>query len=76
MTEFQSSFLAKGFLRSVWAHEYETFKDSTAEAEVLERLRRWAARGAQKETTAQAALLEEFFRATWGYVQSGQAGGV
>src|SRR5690606_31944350 len=42
---------------------------------LLERLKRWAARGVQKETSAQAALLEEFFRATWGYVQAGQAGG-
>lgn len=75
MSDIQNSFISKSFLRSVWAHEFETFKDSPEEAELLERLKRWAARGAQKETTAQAALLEEFFRATWGYVQAGQAGG-
>lgn len=71
----QNSFISKSFLRSVWSHEYETFKDSPEEVELLERLRRWAARVMQKETTAQAALLEEFFRATWGYVQAGQVGG-
>ena len=75
MSEIQNSFISKSFLRSVWAHEYETFKDSPEEAELIERLRRWAARGTQKETTAQSALLQEFFGATWGYIQAGQAGG-
>jgi hypothetical protein len=75
MSELQQSFISRSFLRSVWAHEFETFKDSPEEADLVDRLRRWAARGSQKETTAQAALLEEFFRATWGYAQSGQTGG-
>lgn len=75
MVDIQNSFISKSFLRSVWAHEYETFKDSPQEAELLERLKRWAARGVQKETTAQSALLHEFFSATWGYVQAGQVGG-
>lgn len=75
MADIQNSFISKSFLRSVWAHEYETFKDSLEEAELLERLKRWAARGVQKETTAQSALLQEFFSATWGYVHAGQAGG-
>lgn len=75
MVDVKNSFISKTFLRSVWAHEYETFKDSSDENELIDRLRRWAARGAQKETTAQAALMEEFFRVTWGYVQAGQVGG-
>lgn len=75
MGDMQNSFISKSFLRSVWAHEYETFKDSPEETELLERLKRWAARGKQKETTAQSALLQEFFGATWGFVQAGQAGG-
>ncbi len=70
----RNTFISKSFLRSVWAHEYETFKESPDEAVLFERLRRWAARDAQKETTAQAALLEEFFHSIWGYVQAGQAG--
>ena len=74
MTEIQNSFISKSFLRYVWAHEYESFKDSREEADLIGRLGRWAARGTQKETTAQAALLEEFFRATWGYVHAGQGG--
>lgn len=74
MNDSQNSFISKAFLRSVWAHEYETFKDSPEEADLFERLKRWAARGKQKETTAQSALLHEFFVVTWGYVQAGQAG--
>ena len=46
MSDIQNSFISKSFLRSVWVHEYETFKDSPEEAELVERLRRWAARGA------------------------------
>ena len=64
MSEIQNSFISKSFLRSVWAHEYETFKDSTEEAELIDLLRRWTARSSQKETTAQSALLQEFFGAT------------
>ena len=52
MTEFQSSFISKTFLRSVWSHEYETFKDSAEEAALLDRLHRWANRGAQNERAA------------------------
>ncbi|WP_368184627.1 DNA methyltransferase [Aestuariibius sp. HNIBRBA575] len=75
MSDLQNSFISKSFLRSIWAHEYETFKDSQEEADLFERLKRWAARGVQKETTAQSALLQEFFGTTWGYVQDGQEGG-
>ena len=75
MKEVQNSFISKSFLRSVWSHEYETFKDTQAEIELFDRLKRWVARGAQKETTAQSALLQEFFGTTWGYVQDGQEGG-
>ncbi len=74
MTEFEHSFISKTFLRSVWSHDYETFKDSTEEQSLIERLHRWANRAALNEVAAQAALLEEFFHITWGYVQSGQIG--
>ncbi len=70
----ENSFLSASFLRSVWAHEYEIFKDSQEENQLLDRLNRWNNRVKQKETSAQAAFLEEFFRATWGYVQPGQEG--
>lgn len=74
MAEADSGFVSRAFLRSVWASDYAAFQDSPAEAELLARLRRWAARTDLKETSAEAAFIEEFFRATWGYAQSGQAG--
>lgn len=74
MPDLKNSFLSKSFLRSVWAHEYESFKDSDAENALFERLKRWANRPVQKETTAQSALLSEFFVATWNYVQAGLEG--
>ena len=74
MTGIENTFLSKSFLLSVWAQEYETFRNSPEETRLFDRLNRWANRPEQKETTAQAALLEELFRATWGYVQAGQEG--
>ena len=74
MWDAYGSFLSTSFLRSEWAHEYETFKDSLEEHELLERLIRWSNRAEQTESTAQSAFLEEFFHSTWGYLQSGQAG--
>lgn len=75
MPELRNSFLSKSFLRSVWAHEYETFKDSDEELALLHRLQRWAVRPVQKETSAQSALISNFFGATWGYTQAGLEGG-
>ena len=74
MTELFSSFLSKTFLRSVWGLEYEAFKDSPEEKALEDRLRRWSDRKDLRETSAESALIEEFFRQTWGYAQSGQAG--
>lgn len=74
MQELRNSFITKPFLRSVWALDYEAFKGSEAEQRLLERLERWSERKDLKETSAEAALIEEFFHKTWGYVQSGQAG--
>jgi hypothetical protein len=74
MTELFSSFLSKTFLRSVWELEYEAFKESPEESALNDRLRRWADRRDLRETSAEAALIEEFFHQTWGYAQSGQAG--
>ncbi|MCP4329878.1 MAG: N-6 DNA methylase [Alphaproteobacteria bacterium] len=74
MRESHSSFVTRQFLRSVWALDYEAYKDSDEERALCDRLNRWSARTDLKESSAEAALLEEFFRQTWGYVQSGQEG--
>ena len=74
MADLFSSFISRTFLNSVWGLEYEAFRDSPEEATLAERLRRWSARKDLRETSAEAALIEEFFRDTWGYDQTGQAG--
>lgn len=73
MTDLFNSFISKAFLRSVWALEFQAFKGSDDELALEERLRRWATRKDLRETSAESALIEEFFRDTWGYEQSGQA---
>ena len=74
MADLYSSFLSKTFLRSVRELEYEAFQGSEEEAALTDRLRRWAARKDLRETSAEAAFIEEFFHDTWGYEQAGQAG--
>jgi hypothetical protein len=74
MTDLFSSFISKAFLRSVWALEYEAFKGSADETALDDRLRRWCARKDLRETSAESAFIQEFFRDTWGYAQTGQAG--
>jgi len=72
--ELFSSFISRTFLRSVWELEYLAFQDSDEEKALAERLHRWSRRKDLRETSAEAAFIEEFFRDTWGYVQTGQAG--
>lgn len=74
MADLFGSFISRAFLRSVWALEYEAFEGSKEEASLEDRIRRWSARKDLRETSAEAAFIEEFFRDTWGYEQTGQAG--
>lgn len=75
MRDLHNSFLSVTFLRSVWGQDYEAFKGSAEENTLAERLCRWAARADLKETSAEAALIEVFFRQTWDYHQTGQIEG-
>ncbi|MDP3076099.1 Eco57I restriction-modification methylase domain-containing protein [Bradyrhizobium sp.] len=74
MQELHNSFITKQFLRSVWALDYKAFQGSEEERQLDERLVRWSERKDLKETSAEAAFIEVFFRDTWGYAQSGQIG--
>src|SRR5205823_866771 len=74
MADLFNSFISKAFLRSVWALEFDAFKESEEEATLDERLRRWSERKDLRETSAEAAFIQEFFHDTWGYEQTGQAG--
>jgi len=74
MADLFNSFISKSFLRSVWELEYTAFKESEEEAILDDCLRRWSSRKDLRETSAEAAFIEEFFRDTWGYAQTGQLG--
>ena len=64
----------KTFLRSHWDIEFRGWLAEDGDRHILQKLERWAARHDLKETSAEAAFTEVFFREIWGYVQSGQAG--
>jgi hypothetical protein len=71
MDDAANPFVTLSFLRSVWATEYDAFKDTEAEQRLAERLRNWVARKDLKETSAEAALIQTFFQDTWGYHHTG-----
>lgn len=73
MQELYSSFLSKSFLRSHWDIDYKAWVTAGHDERLLETLKRWHARADLKETSAEAALLDIFFRDIWDYHQSGQA---
>ncbi len=73
MADLFNPFISKIFLRSVWALEFDAFKGSEDEAALDERLWRWSERKDLRETSAEAAFIQEFFHDTWGYEQTGQA---
>ena len=75
MRENHLTFLSRAYLRSQWNLDYVAFQDSTEETALYERLERWSRRTDLGERSAEPAFLEEFFRQTWGYAGTGQAGG-
>jgi hypothetical protein len=62
----------EAFLASRWANDYRSFTGSAVEAELLKRLRDWAAKKPQKETAAEGAFVGLFFKQTWGYQAAGE----
>lgn len=64
--------LSNAYLRSVWSTDYEAFRGSAESAALHERLRRWAAKDWQKESSADGTFVDVFFKQTWGYGASGE----
>lgn len=60
------------YLRSVWARQYDEFKESEEAGEFLARLKGWAAKDWQKESASEGAFVDLFFKRTWGYRASGE----
>ncbi len=69
------TFISKGFLKSHWALDYKAFKDSGIETDLLAKLKLWAKRADLKETSAEPAFIETFFKQIWGYEHAGQVEG-
>jgi hypothetical protein len=59
------------FLRAQWSGEFDAFEAGPASAEMLARLRAWAARDRLNERASEAAFIQRFFVETWGYRQQG-----
>jgi hypothetical protein len=74
MTDLHAAFISKAFLRSLWDLEYRAWCGSENENALDARLGLWAKRLQLKETSAESAFIDVFFRETWGYAQSGQQG--
>jgi len=71
MTETYQQLFAEGFLLSVWNAEYQKYITSE-DAELLDILRKWAKKDFQKETEAESAFVNIFFKKIWGYAASGE----
>ena len=73
MPEKRQPLFSNAYLRSVWAKDYNAFKNSP-EAETLHsRLKNWAGKDWQKETASEASFIDLFFKQTWGYYASGES---
>jgi hypothetical protein len=66
---------SRAYLRSLWEGDYRSFKDSTEAQELYKRLKNWASRLRQKETEAESAFIDLFFKQTWDYHASGERSG-
>src|ERR1700730_887430 len=74
MSYRHAAFVAKSFLRSHWDLEYRARHDSENEKALDDHLALWSKRTDWKETSAESAFIDLFFRETWDYVQTGQRG--
>ena len=61
----------RSFLASELAYEYERFKETDTETELVARLRNWNARTVLGESEIEAAFIGRFFEDTWGYRPDG-----
>ena len=59
------------FLRAHWQHDFDTYLADEDEA-IRELLGHWADKDFQKETTAEGAFADVFFKKLWGFVASGE----
>jgi hypothetical protein len=72
MPTLNQPLFSDSFLLSRWAGEYAQFRGSELDTALRERLEDWAGGKLQKETAAEGAFVEIFFKRTWGYRAAGE----
>lgn len=72
MTTTYQTLFSEAFLRAVFDTQFQTFRGSAQENELLNRLGKWSSKSFQKETSAEGAFSHLFFEETWGYIPSGK----
>lgn len=73
MFDDRLGFLTRAFLQREWALDYKAWSGSDEEAQLLKRLRTWAARRDLKERSSEGAFVQTFFVDTWGYQLAGRS---
>ncbi|MCV0427041.1 MAG: N-6 DNA methylase [Roseibium sp.] len=71
----RNTYISKNFLKSVWAVDYEVFKNSEQEKALRLRLQNWADRTDLGETSSEAAFIATFFEEIWEYKHTGRNDG-
>ena len=64
--------LERDFLRAEFNYEFEDYKSSGLDQQLLQRLENWKARGLTGETQAEVSFIRRFFVETWGYAEDGE----
>jgi hypothetical protein len=67
MSDLHAALISKNFLRSHWDLEYRAWQGSEREKALDARLARCKRGTDLKDTSAESAFIEVFFRDTWGY---------
>lgn len=73
MAETYQQLFTDSFLLSVWNSEFQKYLASE-DAEIKKILRNWSEKKFQKETEAEGAFADIFFKKIWGYAASGEKG--
>lgn len=75
MSLARNTFISKDFLKSVWAVDYSSFKNTDEERFLRARLQNWADRTDLGETSSEGAFVTTFFEELWGYSHTGRNDG-
>jgi hypothetical protein len=72
MAATYQTLFSDAYLRAALDKDFQAFRHSATESDLIARLTQWAEKDFQKETSAEIAFVNVFFEETWGYTQSGK----